>query len=73
MLTDDSPAQPFDVAKTRIQLEPAKYRNLIHALVKVVRDEGFRGYFAGTAPRILRKALSSAITWTLYSLLTDRK
>ncbi|KAI9007724.1 mitochondrial carrier domain-containing protein [Hyaloraphidium curvatum] len=64
--------QPFDMAKTRIQLEPGTYRNLIHALVKIVKDEGFNGYFAGTTPRILRKALSSALTWTLYSLWTSR-
>ncbi|KAJ3110816.1 hypothetical protein HDU96_006253 [Phlyctochytrium bullatum] len=58
--------QPFDVLKTRLQLKPAEYRSTPYGFLKIARDEGFRGFFVGLMPRIIRKSLSSAITWTVY-------
>lgn len=58
--------QPVDLVKTRIQLSPAKYRNFVRAVAVVWREEGARGFMSGVAMRVVRKSLSSAITWSVY-------
>lgn len=63
---------PFDAIKTRIQLQPQKYLNLFHAGRKMVREDGFRSLFDGLGLRMGRKALSSALAWTLYEELIRR-
>lgn len=57
---------PFDVLKTRIQLEPLKYRNFFQAGKHIWNTTGIHGFFRGIIPRLLRKSLSSAIAWTFY-------
>lgn len=60
--------QPFDLAKTRVQL--AKERsNFLSVIGAVVKKEGVAGLFNGIGPRLLRKSLSQAITWTVYEQL----
>lgn len=62
--------QPFDLVKTRIQLAPENHRaSFPQTLAKVVREEGALGLFRGMGPRVLRKSLSSALTWTIYEEL----
>ena len=39
--------QPFDVAKTRIQLHPNIYRNFFHCAFNIVRKEGAKRLFDG--------------------------
>jgi len=63
---------PFDAIKTRLQLMPEKYGNMIRAGRQMVRDEGFRSLFHGLGLRIGRKAASSALAWTLYEELVRR-
>lgn len=63
---------PFDAIKTRIQLQPRKYRNLIQAGRKVVAEDGFKSLFDGLGLRMGRKAVSSALAWTLYEELIRR-
>ncbi|TPX53494.1 hypothetical protein SeMB42_g00742 [Synchytrium endobioticum] len=58
--------QPFDVIRTRIQVRPKEYRNIIHATARILKDEGLRAFMSGLAPRLARKPLSAAITWTIY-------
>ncbi|KAI8898181.1 mitochondrial carrier domain-containing protein [Globomyces pollinis-pini] len=58
--------QPFDMIKTRIQLQPTEYPNLVHSFRRVFAEEGYRGFFGGMVPRMLRKTMSSAISWTIY-------
>jgi len=63
---------PFDAIKTRIQLQPKKYYNIIHAGRKMIRDNGFKSLFDGLGLRMGRKAVSSALAWTLYEELIRR-
>ncbi|KAF3480245.1 solute carrier family 25 member 38 [Arthroderma uncinatum] len=63
---------PFDVIKTRVQLMPTKYRNMWCAAKLVLRGEGVRGLFGGLSLRIGRKAISSALAWTIYEDLILR-
>jgi len=63
---------PFDAVKTRIQLMPERYGNMAVAGARMVREEGVRSLFGGLGLRMGRKALSSALAWTLYEELIRR-
>eukprot|EP00842_Homolaphlyctis_polyrhiza_P004330 jgi/Hompol1/4899/HPOL_004009-RA len=64
--------QPFDTVKTRMQLKPSEYRRLLSSFVRIAREEGWNGFFSGTLPRLLRKSIGSAISWTIYEELSQR-
>ena len=63
---------PFDAVKTRLQLMPGKYANMVRASRRMVKEEGLRSLFDGLALRAARKALSSALAWTVYEELLRR-
>ncbi|KNE55976.1 hypothetical protein AMAG_01822 [Allomyces macrogynus ATCC 38327] len=58
--------QPFDLIKTRVQVDPHHYPNSWVAIRKIFSAEGLRGFFSGMSPRLVRKPLHAAITWTVY-------
>lgn len=60
---------PFDVLRVRIQLFPNKYRNMWVASKSILKEEGPSVLLRGISPRLIRKTLSAAITWTLYEEL----
>jgi hypothetical protein len=51
---------PPDVLRTRVQLKAAT------SLVRIVREEGVRALWVGSTPRIARRTLQQAVTWSLY-------
>lgn len=63
---------PFDAVKTRLQLMPTKYGNMLRAARLMVREDGVRSLFGGLGLRMARKALSSALAWTVYEELILR-
>jgi len=63
---------PFDAIKTRLQIAPGRYRNMLQAAKVMLQEEGIRSMFSGLTLRIGRKALSSALTWTVYEELIRR-
>lgn len=63
---------PFDAIKTRIQLMPDRYGNMVHAAKKMLAEDGARSFFDGLGIRIARKAASSALAWTVYEELIRR-
>lgn len=65
-------SNPFDAIKTRIQLQPQAYPNMYRACRKMLAEEGVRSLFDGLALRMSRKALSSALAWTVYEELMRR-
>ncbi|KAJ6786886.1 hypothetical protein PWT90_00027 [Aphanocladium album] len=65
-------SNPFDAVKTRIQLQPQRYRNMWQAWYKMIAEDGFRSLWSGLGLRMGRKALSSALAWTLYEELIRR-
>lgn len=71
-VTATTMTNPFDAIKTRIQIAPAKYRNMVQGAKIMLRDEGFRSMFSGLSLRLGRKAVSSALTWTVYEELIRR-
>ncbi len=60
---------PFDVVKTRLQLMPGRYGNMLGASQMMIREDGFRSLFNGLGLRMSRKAISSALAWTIYEEL----
>ncbi|KAF9869822.1 hypothetical protein CkaCkLH20_12739 [Colletotrichum karsti] len=65
-------SNPFDAIKTRIQLQPTIYRNMYQACHKMVTEEGIRSLLDGVMLRMSRKAMSSALAWTVYEELIRR-
>ncbi|KAL9585859.1 MAG: hypothetical protein Q9212_001261 [Teloschistes hypoglaucus] len=63
---------PFDAVKTRLQLMPGRYANMAQATRRMVREEGVRSLFDGLGLRAGRKAVSSALAWTVYEELIRR-
>jgi len=63
---------PFDAIKTRIQLQPNKYHNIFYAAKLMIRNDGFKSLFDGLGIRMGRKAVSSALAWTVYEELIRR-
>jgi solute carrier family 25 protein 38 len=63
---------PFDAVKTRVQLMPAKYGNMVHATRLMLSENGIRSLFGGLGLRMGRKAISSALAWTVYEELILR-
>lgn len=57
---------PPDAIKTRLQLRPGKYHNTLQAARLMLKEEGIKSLFDGLALRMTRKALSSALAWTVY-------
>ncbi|EPX72997.1 carrier with solute carrier repeats [Schizosaccharomyces octosporus yFS286] len=57
---------PFDMLKTRVQLQPELYKNFLYCAKRVYINEGIYGFLDGLALRVLRKSVSSTITWSVY-------
>ncbi len=63
---------PFDAVKTRLQLMPQKYGNTLKATRLMLKEDGVKAFFDGLGLRIGRKAISSALAWTVYEELIGR-
>lgn len=63
---------PFDAVKTRLQLMPAKYGNMVRATRVMLTEDGVRAFFDGLGIRMARKAISSALAWSVYEELIGR-
>ncbi|KJE96880.1 hypothetical protein CAOG_010061 [Capsaspora owczarzaki ATCC 30864] len=55
---------PPDVIRARMQLYPEQYPTFFSSLSKI--DEGVAGLARGIVPRVLRKSITTAVTWTIY-------
>jgi len=59
---------PVDVVKTRMQgLDAHKYKGTWDCIVHIMKNEGVKGFYKGTTPRLGRVCLDVAITMTLYT------
>lgn len=56
---------PPDVLRTRVQLKAAT------SLMRIVREEGVRALWVGSTPRIARRTLQQAVTWSLYEHISQ--
>ncbi|CAO3644741.1 unnamed protein product [Mucor hiemalis] len=56
-----------DVVKTRIQSEPERYKGFSDCIKQSYREEGWRIFFRGLTPTILRAFPSNAATFAAYT------
>ncbi|CAG7824467.1 unnamed protein product [Allacma fusca] len=61
--------QPFDVVKTKMQLFPDRFHTIPPVLVYIYQKYGLKGYFKGLMPRMVRRTLIAAMSWTVYEQL----
>lgn len=66
---------PFDVIKTRLQVEVRKgdtaYTSLRHCASTVYKEEGFKAFFKGGPARILRSSPQFGFTLAAYEVLQN--
>ncbi|KAL7677242.1 hypothetical protein ACOME3_003482 [Neoechinorhynchus agilis] len=67
---------PFDLTKTRLQLQgqiidanltTLKYRGMLHAFVTISREEGPRALYNGLSPAVLRQATYGTLKMGFYN------
>ncbi|CCH59531.1 hypothetical protein TBLA_0B07140 [Henningerozyma blattae CBS 6284] len=63
---------PFDTVKTRMQLEPSKFKNFYKTLFFITWNEKFINLFSGLSMRLTRKSLSAGIAWGIYEELIKK-
>jgi solute carrier family 25, member 38 len=66
---------PITVVKTRMEygaVSGVRYRNTLHALVTIGRQERLRGLFSGLGPTLLRDAPYSGLYLVMFTHLRDR-
>ncbi|GAQ90172.1 mitochondrial substrate carrier family protein [Klebsormidium nitens] len=62
---------PPDVVRTRLQLSSSGNRRGALATARhIVQTEGVSSLFAGITPRVAKRAMQMALTWSLYEELT---
>ncbi|KAL0480184.1 SLC25A38 [Acrasis kona] len=55
---------PFDVVRTRLQLK-SDYGGVWKSFAIILKEEGPATFFRGITPRLMKRTVSSAVTWTL--------
>ncbi|GCC36569.1 hypothetical protein chiPu_0015064 [Chiloscyllium punctatum] len=69
---------PIDLTKTRLQVQgqlidsrykEIKYRGMLHALLKICKEEGLRALYSGISPALLRQASYGTIKIGTYQSL----
>ncbi|XP_074844236.1 kidney mitochondrial carrier protein 1 [Carettochelys insculpta] len=69
---------PIDLTKTRLQVQgqtndtkfkEIRYRGMVHALVRIWREEGLKALYSGIAPAMLRQASYGTIKIGIYQSL----
>lgn len=58
--------QPMDVVKTQMQLNSTRYQGTMQCITTILKESGFAGFTRGVVPRLMRKSLISALSWTLF-------
>ncbi|CAH0389096.1 unnamed protein product [Bemisia tabaci] len=62
--------QPADVLKTKMQLYPEKFHNVLDVMLYVQKTYGLKGFMKGLVPRMLRRTLMASMAWTVYEHIT---
>nr|ACO15058.1 Solute carrier family 25 member 38 [Caligus clemensi] len=58
---------PADVIKTKMRLKnQGNPTNVLTLAQSILTEAGARGFFVGLAPRMLRRSLMAALTWSVY-------
>ena len=63
---------PADVAKIRMQANVIHYRNPVHVITSIAREEGIMKLWRGVTPTSTRAALVAAAELGAYFTLVDQ-
>ena len=68
---------PIDTIKTRLQKAPAEagettLKRIIAITNEMFKQEGFKAFYKGITPRVMRVAPGQAVTFTVYEYLKDK-
>ena len=61
--------QPFDVLRTRVQLEQRAVRSITRA--RSLLEQGMSVFLAGFWPRLMKRTLASSVTWTVFEQMLE--
>ncbi|CAR23347.1 citrin [Lachancea thermotolerans CBS 6340] len=66
---------PFDVIKTRLQIDPrkgeTKYNGIWHAAKTILKEERFKSFFKGGGARVLRSSPQFGFTLAAYEIFQN--
>ncbi|CDW57940.1 solute carrier family 25 8 [Trichuris trichiura] len=62
--------QPFDMVRTQMQLFPNVHTSMRTTFKATVRQGGWPLLLTGFLPRVIKKSLTSACSWTIFDLLS---
>jgi solute carrier family 25 protein 39/40 len=62
---------PLELIRTKMQSEKMSYLEVGRGFHAMIKQHGFRGFFKGLLPTILRDAPFSSIYWTSYELFKN--
>jgi hypothetical protein len=62
--------QPFDVLRTRVQLEQRAVRSITRA--RSLLEQGMSVFLAGFWPRLMKRTLASSVTWTVFEQMLEQ-
>ena len=65
-------SQPLEVIRNHVSLNNLN-GSLIDFLGKYTRQYGWKGYFYGFVPRLIRKPVNSGISWSFYEYFMTKK
>jgi hypothetical protein len=59
---------PFDNLRVRFQTQDSKdkQKGLVQISKEIYKEEGIKGFYLGYLPRLMKKGVSTAITWAIY-------
>lgn len=58
--------QPLDTVKVKMQLFPKMYGSMFSCVMNIARQQGFRGFYAGTLPALMSNCADNAVMFGTY-------
>jgi solute carrier family 25, member 38 len=58
-------SQPFEVIRSQVSLNKLN-ESIFSYTLRYFRQNGYKGFFLGFVPRLVRKPINSGICWTVY-------
>lgn len=68
-LTGWMPVHPFDVLKTRLQIEPQPFGKLVNTMMK---EEGFMGFYSGLSAAVARQVVYTTLRLSLFDIFKQQ-
>eukprot|EP00823_Brevimastigomonas_motovehiculus_P008372 TRINITY_DN7662_c0_g1_i1.p1 TRINITY_DN7662_c0_g1~~TRINITY_DN7662_c0_g1_i1.p1 ORF type:complete len:324 (+),score=42.65 TRINITY_DN7662_c0_g1_i1:82-1053(+) len=60
--------QPFDLIKTRMQVNSGLYKGVVDAFRQIIKAEGLKGLYTGLAPNLLGSGAAWGVNFYIYNL-----